>query len=448
MRKILDKLEAKQTRVIFIIVLLSLLLPLIYSFYHQIEPIVDARAYDRIAVNIVEGNGFREYAEGDLVDDISILRAGPVYEYFLAGSYAIFGRIFEAIWILQALLHALTTYLVFLIGSKFIEHRGALVGMVAAILFGLHPDLIEISAMVMTETVYLFLVVLTVYLFGRSYKSPDSQITVAMLSLSTGLAILARPPVLLFIPIIMLFYFIKKKWRSLAVFIVLTILVLTPWTMRNQEIFDDFIPTTLIGEYNIWIGNTLLSNGGQIAGGPNPATEYSDEFGFADFKSKATGEALSFISEYPGKFISLTATRVVRYFSLIRPMGFWFYQSGLPQGIFILSSLLAIALLFITGFAGLFIGARDKDHFVRFLALFAVSAPLLIIFATVESRYRFQIYPFLALLAGFLLAKLTESPNREILKRSLVPVLFLVGISVIDLFLFSETVIEHLERLI
>src|SRR5574341_463665 len=64
-----------------------------YSFYFQIEPIVDARAYDNLAWDIAQGKGYEAVS--------SIARPGPAYEYFLALIYYIFGHHYEAVWIFQ-----------------------------------------------------------------------------------------------------------------------------------------------------------------------------------------------------------------------------------------------------------------------------------------------------------------------------------------------------------
>src|SRR3989344_1758368 len=94
------------------VVILSLVLSLGHSFFYKIELAVDARAYDQIAQNILVGRGFIEDSSKDILFDHAIVRAGPAYEYFLAFIYRLFGHNLEAVWIIQAILHALTAYLI------------------------------------------------------------------------------------------------------------------------------------------------------------------------------------------------------------------------------------------------------------------------------------------------------------------------------------------------
>ena len=430
-----------------IIVALSFLASVFYSFAYQIRPVIDAQAYDKIAINLLEGRGFKEEADKSYEFDLAIVRAGPAYEFFLAGVYAVFGHHYEIVWILQALLHAFSAYLIFLSCREIFKEKGDVIGLIAATLFGLHPDLIEISAMLMTETTYLFLIVLVIWLFIKLCQKPERTRYSVFLSFATGLAILSRPQVILFIPIILVFYILNKKYKQGAVFLAFLILTLLPWVIRNYLIYHQFILTTLIGEYNLWVGNTLLANGGQISGGYNPLTSYTDSYGFFSLKQKAGQEFFLFIINYPLVFVKLCFLRVIRYFSLIRPMGFWFYQTGLPQLFFVASSFVSISVLFISGFSGMLLSFLEKNKLTRYLIAFAVTSPLVLIPTVVQSRYRFQIYPFLAIFGGYVLVALFT--QRTIVKKILIMVgMALIIVSLVDTVYFWPTVVTRLRSFV
>lgn len=430
-------------KLLLAILTLSFLLSLAYSFYHRIEPVVDARSYDQIAVNLVEGYGFREDRALSYGFDPSIIRAGPLYEFFLAGIYGLFGHQYEAVWVIQAILHALSAYLVFLIGRMLFAEQGVTIGLIAAAFIGVHPDLIEISAMLMTETLYLFLVVLLVWTFLKVFRSPRSCSVVSLLALIAALSILIRPPVALFVPVFLLYFLQHKHYRQLAWFSLLLLLFLAPWTARNYYLYKTFVPTTLIGAYNLWVGNTLLSLGGQFAGEVNPATEYLERYGAVAFKQEAGTQFRQFIIEHPGVFVKLSAVRVIRYFSLLRPMGFWFYQEGLPQFIFVALSGISIAALFLSGFAGLWQLLKEKKELWQYLAALALSAPLPLIFTVVQSRYRFQIYPFLAIFGAYGIVRLWQR-SPEAFKAALATLSVFAVVSAIDALAFWPVIVERL----
>lgn len=434
-----------------VVVLLSFLFSAGYAFWHRIEPVVDAEAYDQIAVNILDGFGFREGRTGDIGFDASIVRAGPAYEFFLAGIYSVFGHRYEAVWMLQAFLHAMTAYLLYLIARRVFRERGGMIGLIAAALFGFHPDLIEIAAMLMTETLYLFFVVLVLWCFARVYEESAQPRDTLLLSLAVVLAVLSRPPVFLFVPVILAFYAVRKQYARAAVFAALFSAFLVPWSVRNFMVYRQFIPTTLIGEYNLWVGNMPGSSGGQISGGRNPATEYGAERGYASFSAEARKQFRAFVAAHPAQFLRLTALRFVRYFSLIRPMGFWFYQRGTPQLLFVGVSFFAIAALFVLGFSGIGLALKTGRGILAYVAILALTSPLALLPTVVESRYRFQIYPFLALFGAYLAAVFFSRfhvMRGKAFKVFAVVTAALVVVSVIDGIAFFPVVEEHVRALL
>ncbi|TSD02224.1 MAG: oligosaccharyl transferase STT3 subunit [Parcubacteria group bacterium Athens0714_24] len=386
------------------ILIFSFLASLFYSFYFKIQPAVDAKAYDVIAVNIVNGNGYRESLGGNIAYDPAVLRAGPLYEYFLAGIYKIFGHHYEAVWVLQALLHLLTVWLVYLtvllIFSKH-ENKKKLALWSAAII-GFYPDLIEISAMLMTETFYLFLVCAMFYLFFRYLSQPGNWLAVA-LGIVSGLAILARPPVLFVLPVL-LFYFLKnKKFPALILFLIFLFIVFMPWTIRNYNVYGTIMPFGVTGNLNFWIGNY---HGGSGEQGLTPEQQgFVSTHTMKEVNSESINQFKNFLLHYPGEFIKLTILRINKYFSVIRPMGFWFYQKGWGQLLFVFLSALASVFLFVFGLAGFIKALKSKNESLYYLLAAVIFTPLILFVTVVETRYRFQIYPFLAILAGYFLVE-------------------------------------------
>ncbi len=432
-----------QKKWLLLIIGVSFFVSLAYSFYFRIYPVVDAGVYDKIALHILGGYGYVEDLAKPLLYDHAITKVGPLYEYFLAVVYKVFGHYYEVVWIIQALLHALTALLLFLICKIVFKDNGAAIGLIAAAALGFHPDLIEISAMLMIETAYLFFVTLTLWCFARLYYAPKNWQLTAALAVSIGVAIFLRPPVALFLPVILFFYLARKEYVRLAVFMILVAAIFMPWALRNYRIYSQFIPTTLVGAHNLWVGNTPQSDGGQISGGYNPSTEYTEKFGYADFARKANQEVLSFVLARPAEFAKLTAVRVMRYFSLIRPMGFWFYQRGVGQAVFVASSAAALAVLFVLGFAGMAMLFRQKNNLLNYLMIFALTAPLPLVFTVVQSRYRFQIYPFLAILGAYTAVALWRKvPGAWRFMAWTGAVL--IGVSAIDALLFADKILARL----
>lgn len=435
-------LEQKKRKTIIFVVFFSFFISLVYSGIYQIEPSVDAKAYDRIAQNLVIGNGFREDATVSVEFDNAMLRAGPGYEFFLAGIYWVFGHHYEMVWIFQALLHGATAWLVYLAARALWPEKKEYLALFAAAIIGFHPDLIEISAMVMTETLYLFFTAALLFLFARLNTIPSLSRAIG-LGAVLGLGFLTRPPLLIFLPIFIVYFSAQKRWKEAGLVTIAAVLILTPWTIRNYKHFQMFIPTTMVSDFNIWVGNLPSSDGGQLASGFNPVTTYRTEYGLKGLPNAAQESFKNFVLGHPGGFTKLTLIRVVYYASLIRPMGFWFYQTGWSQLLFVVSSGLAITVLFVLGLSGLLLSLWEKYPKKWYLLVLTLSAPAPLILTVVESRYRFQIYPFLAVYAGFALwAYLEKNPLAK--KMLLTSLVILVGFSLIDLFISWEEVTGHL----
>jgi 4-amino-4-deoxy-L-arabinose transferase-like glycosyltransferase len=280
----------------------------------------------------------------------------------------------------------------------------------------------------------------------------------AALAFVSGLAVLARPPVLLFVPII-LFYF-YKNWKTkkndvsasshkkslwhAALFLLIIIAVFLPWTVRNYIVFERFMPFGAAGAFNFWIGNYHGGNGEQE---PNKEQiAFMGSHPFKDLQEESMRQFKIFLLKHPAEFVKLTFLRISKYFSIIRPMGFWFYQKGLGQFLFICSSALASIILFITGFGGLVKSVKLKNKAVYYLAAFLAATPLFVFVTVVETRYRFQIYPILAIFAGFFIVHLLEKQKFWLDKILWTMIVVFFGNGLVDLLLSMERFKERISK--
>ncbi|KKS26433.1 MAG: hypothetical protein UU87_C0002G0112 [Parcubacteria group bacterium GW2011_GWA2_42_11] len=441
-------ISIRKNKVLAAILLASFVLCLAYSFYFQIKPQVDASAYDVMAQNIANGFGYREGPlNGDLSRDLGMSRVGPLYQYFLAGIYKVFGHNLALVWIVQALMHAATAGILYLTALLVFAASPAKrkIALWAAGILAFYPDLIENAAMLLTETFYLFLVSLMIYFFFRCFYQKNIWLPLT-LGLFSGLACLARPPVVFFLPIVIFYFVAKKQWRPLVLFFIALILVFTPWTIRNYSVFGEFMPFSAAGNFNFWIGNFHGANGEQEP--QKIHYEYMQTHNLVELQAESMNQFKSFLREHPLEFIKLTLLRANKYFSILRPMGFWFYQQGWGQFLFLLFSGLASILLFVAGFGGMIKSIKIKKETIYYLAAFAIATPLIIFITVVETRYRFQIYPFLAIFAGFFIVELWQKRKwwQDRLLWLVAGLIFSNGL--IDLFLSWAKFAQRLDKFI
>lgn len=435
----------KEERVIILICLAVFIASAAYAFFFRIQPSVDARTYDVVAMNIVEGKGFRFNLDVPVSLDDVITYQGPLYQYFLAGIYKIFGHYYEAIWIIQALLRALSALMLFLICVRIFTSSNnsklfflgfgkneRLMGWFAAALFGFYPDLIEIGAMLMTETLSIFSMILVVYIFIRHFNQINFTGTF-LLGFCVGITILVRSTVGIFLPVFMFYFWRRRAYAHLFLFLLLVIVIMTPWTVRNYLVYHQLIPTMANFGYNLWVGN---HEGGDGEGAVMP--EYDTvikQYGIIGANYYAISKFKSFVSDHPFTYAKLTVLRTLKYFSFIRPMGFWFYQRGISQLIFVASSVLASVILFTFGFAGIFtIFKKERENKqVIYLITFAFLTCLSIVPILIETRYRLSIYPFMAIFAGFFIARfiILGKEYFKYLIAAFIPLFFLSVINIV-----------------
>ena len=90
--------------------------------------------YDTYAVNLIDGHGYTRFADYHADSDLP-----PLYPFFLAGVYELFGRDPIPVALVQTGLDALVVLLVFWIGRRV---AGEPVGLLAAAFYGFYPYLL------------------------------------------------------------------------------------------------------------------------------------------------------------------------------------------------------------------------------------------------------------------------------------------------------------------
>lgn len=412
-----------------IILIPVFLLSIGYAFYFRIEPSVDARGYDRIAQNLVAGKGYVEKDNIPVVFDPAISRVGPGYQFFLAGVYKIFGRNLYLIWVLQALMHTLSGYLIYLISKKIFLSAKA--GIISAFLFLFFIDIFELTAMLLTETLFLFLLILSIYSVIKFFENPNYK-TSAFAGLIFGLGILTRPTVLPMCIIILGVMMYKKYFKFAALFLIIPVLIISPWTIRNYKVHNAFILTSSAGGINLWMGNNPQATGESFY--TEEMSEYIKTHGFVAAEKKGFEEGKKFILKHPLQFIKLLFIKTSIYFSSARPAAFWFHLKGVAVLITaVLSSGFAF-VIFSSGIAGGLKLLKEKNFLANLLIVFAITAPLIVIPLVVETRYRYQIYPFLIIFSGYFLVDIKNNLKEKRFRNMfLIITLILILNSVFDL---------------
>jgi Dolichyl-phosphate-mannose-protein mannosyltransferase len=177
----------------------------------------------------------------------------PLYPYFVGALSAAFGGLDAVKWA-QAILGALLSPLLFLLGARVFGER---VGLAAGALAALYPELVWYCAHFWSEVVF---VTLLWWAFERLLASEGgSSRTAAITGVLWGLAALTRETVLFFVPLVC-FWLARGREsgrRRAVAFLLASAAVIAPWTARNLVVTGAFVPVATRGSFNLWLANTL-----------------------------------------------------------------------------------------------------------------------------------------------------------------------------------------------
>lgn len=224
--------------------------------YPQVPPVDgDDRMYDEVGWNLAQGlgfvGGFAAAIDGvPLAPEIGI---GPIYPLFLAAVYTLFGHHPEAARIVQALLGAATIPILFPLARAAFGERAA---RLAGLLMALYPALIVYSGMLLTETLFIFLLSVTVRAVMGAIRSEFGWRWAAA-GVAMGVVVLLRQETLLLIPAFGAVAPWSRLGRAaaarLSVFVVAALLTIAPWTARNYMVFGEFILASGHGGDTLWL---------------------------------------------------------------------------------------------------------------------------------------------------------------------------------------------------
>lgn len=399
MGKILDLFQKAEEKKYFcpaLIFATSLLLRLCYVFLVEADITTgdDPYFYLKIAKSIFAGTGFRE-------TNLLAYRP-PLYPYFIAGVFSVFGHNLQAVRIIQVLFASITCCVIFLIGRRFLTTRS---GFIAAGICAVYPHLIHYAVQFWSEQLFMFFIILALlsFLFAERGSSVWLRMVTGIL---LGLCALTRESgvLVLFGFLIWLVLVHKnvarslKRWWLLALFALITI---SPWTIRNYFVFKKLVPITTNGGINFYMGNNPRATGAFRWEIP-PATTWNKEStnGFFETQANSLGYkyGLQFIRDNPGQFLKLVAKRA---FYLLQPP-YWVihFQESKAETISKIVWLVMYLVLFVFAFiiSPFYLRFEPKLLMLFFITIFMLALPYLITYGAM--RYCLPMIPFMAMVSA------------------------------------------------
>lgn len=231
------------------------LLPRLYvAIAFPREPVWDGHYYDFGARRIASGLG---YSDG--LSSWHPWSHWPVgYSGFLAGVYRVFGDGPRVATIASAVLSALIVLVTHSLARHWLSTTRA---RIAAFLCAIHPGMIVYSALVMSEPLAAFVLLLAGLLAIRDRKRLPLQGTV-LAGIVLGLGTLVRPTFILHAPALALLHLDLRNLRGTlgraalagGIGTLVAFSVVAPWTLRNCRVMDGCAFVSTNGGWNLAIG--------------------------------------------------------------------------------------------------------------------------------------------------------------------------------------------------
>ena len=370
----------------------------------------DDYIFDSWAMEILKGNW--------LGDSVIYIYRMPLYVYFLSLVYYLFGHSYLAVYILQAIIGALTCVVVYRIGSIYFT---PIAGLAGGLLTAFYGPLLYYTGMLVGETLGIFLTCLS-FLFLLLFQKKSKFVNLFIAGILMGLSMLARGNMLIVLPFVIFWLILilrKEKITKLVVSIVISIIgvliAIAPIMVRNYVIEKDVVPITALGGLNIYIGNAYGSDGKYHIVpkvGNSAETMVRDSIRVAEAEagrklkpSEVSNfwlrETIKSIKEHGvGYLFPLLFKKLVFFWNSYELPDIWDYYFirnyipilGLPFINFsILAALACVGICFAW--------SQRKDLLLLFIFIFGYMVSLIAVF--IISRYRAQVVPFLSVPAGF-----------------------------------------------
>lgn len=358
----------------------------------------DSYEYISIAENILEKN---EYSISNVNNKDFVNFAGesptrmrqPFYPAFVALFYLSFSEGLIILQTVQLVLNIISFFLLSKIGKILFEESYT---SITNIILALYFPLWMLSASILTEALFTFLLVFSTYYFLKA--SSDKKLFFIFLSgILFGLAFLTRPIALFVILALSIFIIIDKlstiNLRYYLILIFGFILVISPWFFRNIYSLGDITPLSSDGAYNFYTSTLGIDN-----------KPWFEDSGFRE--CVADGYYLD--REASNKFFSVGFSNIknnpLQYmaYGVQRFFATWSYFPGSRifknnLMIFVPFTIIQLFILF-TAIIGYWKSRQING--IKYLLVLIFGFSFVIFFSYSISRFLIPIIPFVLLLSG------------------------------------------------
>jgi 4-amino-4-deoxy-L-arabinose transferase-like glycosyltransferase len=267
----------------------------------------DAPFFAQAAASLAGGDGY------SIGGGAATAHAPPGFPFIVSLGYQVVGVHVKLALALNVVLGAATALLLYLVARA---AMGRAAGLVAGGAFAILPAPIFFTGLVLSETTFLFMLV---GFLALTLLLPDRRWTPLVLGVLAGLAALTKGDgfLLAVIPAAMWWGSQPPRlWlRRVALLVAALALTVLPWTIRNADRMDAFVPVATNASAALWPGHNPEANGwvmappaellARVPKGLNPTEHEVEE------TALLRGEARSWAIRNPHKEVGLIPRKLL-----------------------------------------------------------------------------------------------------------------------------------------
>lgn len=388
-----------------IIIMLAFFIRLGWVIFSPALPVSDFRTFHGLALRLAKGMG---YVTGN---GTPTAFRPPGYPAFLAVIYWLTNNSLLAAKLMNVLLSTLVCWLTYLLAHKIF---GKKIAILSAFIIALFPSQILYTSLLATENLFTPLLLGSTFFFLVHLQ--DRRLVYLLLAGGLlGLSAMARPTSLLTPGIWLLFmiwrkYSLRKSLLTITILSLATLLVITPWIVRNALVMDAFIPTATEGGVGFFCGYNEKADGHYDPYARRLVNQIGDELNLNEVEREelAYRLAFEFIRENPHKVILLAPLNLFHLFrddvsgvvwnfvETTRPLSqmLWYILVGIAQFYY-----MGVMLLAIVGFFHWY--DFPDDGWYGLLVANLLYRICFHLFFVGDDRYHHSVMPIVAIFAAF-----------------------------------------------
>ncbi|MBW2453087.1 MAG: glycosyltransferase family 39 protein [Deltaproteobacteria bacterium] len=360
----------------------------------------------------------------------------PLYRWFLAGLYDLFGRDLFAVRVVQLLLGVVAAWLAYQLALRLF--RRVSIAATAGLAAGLLGPAAFYEGQLLVDGLIALLALVVLHLVLDASRRPSLR-AYLLVGLTLGVAALARAVFLIWLPLLIWFVATssgdrRERLRFLAALVGGVALSIAPVTVRNYLVEGDFVLITANAGLNLYVGNNPRANGGyQLPEGLwfRPGDPLDDFAGFTA-ASQALGhepssselsrwwasKASSYVATHPAAALGLLKEKLrilINDYEYPQMVNYTVYGEVAPV-LKVLPGAGFVVPAGLVGMAAMWLGRHGRRR--RLLAALIISYALAFLPFFVTGRYRVAWLVLLAPFAAWTVVQIVLAARRRRWRRT------------------------------